>query len=105
MISNNGNTPPAPLNQPNNSAKDVKAKGTHSLTASLCFRYAKTVGGGKILQLSSSYTVSGPQTFKYEKKNDDDVSALISFADCAEGEYELTIELDRKEKKIPYEDA
>ena len=32
MISNNGNTPPAPLTQPNNSAETETMEGTHSFT-------------------------------------------------------------------------
>lgn len=103
MISNSGNTPPAPLIQPNNSARVARARGTHSLVMPFASRFPEIAGDSAFYRISASYEVTGPQTFRYEKK-DGASSESVSKPDCAEGEYEMKIERDGERKNIPYED-
>ena len=94
MTSNNGNTPPAPLMQPNVEAE--RLDGTHLLPISFVFKHAD-ISTGRVRQplLSTSHAVSGPETFDNEE--DKYVGAL--YRCTKEGEFTLTFEeFNRKEE-------
>lgn len=96
MISNNGNTPPAPLQQQNIEVEKVKAKATHSLTAYLIQEYPDTVTGSRKPLATLPHTATGPETLTGEKA---EIYRPIVHLECTEGEYKLSFDKQDTERK------
>ncbi|NMC74698.1 MAG: DUF4150 domain-containing protein [Geobacteraceae bacterium] len=83
MISNNGNTPPAPLMQPNAVAEGLTGK--HLLPITFVFKEPDLISG-KIRQpiFETLNTVKGPETFRQEAS---DYTGALHPCEQPEGEY------------------
>ena len=94
MTSNNGNTPPAALMQPN--VDDDALEGKHLLPIAFVFKHPD-IATGRVCQplLSASHTVSGSETFNNEEGKY--VGAL--YRCTQEGEFTLTFEEFNREEE------
>lgn len=83
MISNNGNTPPSPLIQPNAVAEDLTGK--HLLPITFVFKEPDLISG-KIRQpiFETLNTVKGPETFRQEAS---DYTGALHPCEQPDGEY------------------
>lgn len=100
-LSGSGNTPPAPLIQPNAAGEEVEAQG-HVLSVALVFEHADTITG-RVSQplLAGGYTISGPET--HEKEKDGSYAGLLHIVETS-GTYCLEFTgLDRKKKPLDRE--
>lgn len=83
MTSNNGNTPPAPLMQPNNTAEGLTGK--HLLPITFVFKEPDLISG-KIRQpiFETLNTVKGPETFRQPAS---EYTGALHPCDQPDGEY------------------
>lgn len=86
MISNNGNTPPAPLMQPNNSVGDVKAEDAFSLSVAFVYEYPDAKGFCRQPEFDDRYTLSGPETFRGPEKS---YKGGVHLSTKKDGEYKM----------------
>jgi len=106
MVSNingSGNTPPAPLMQPNATAEGKYAEG-HILALALVLQHPNTISG-RVTQpvLNARYTISGPETHMSEK--DANYVGLEHIVGAA-GTYSIKFTgFDRKKKPLGLETA
>lgn len=99
-ISGSGNTPPAPLIQPN-VATDEKCAEGHVLAVALLSEHPNTISR-RVTQptLNGGYTISGPETHENEK--DENYVGLLRMVGVA-GTYSLKLAgLDRKKKRLEW---
>jgi hypothetical protein len=94
MTSNKGNTPPAPLRQPNVQLDGLEGK--FLLPVTFVFKEPDVITG-KITQpvFSTLHTVQGPETFRQETEN---YTGSLHGCETPEGDYELVFdEFNREE--------
>jgi uncharacterized Zn-binding protein involved in type VI secretion len=98
-LSGSGNTPPAPLMQPNVETED-KLAGRHILTMTLEFEHPSTIDG-RVRQIvpQAGYTISGPETYESEKGEKPGVLQEVGTA----GSYSITFAFDRSKKRLEAE--
>jgi hypothetical protein len=96
-ISGSGNTPPAPLMQPNVTSEEQYAGG-HMLSFALQLEHPNTVSG-RVRQptINAGYFIRGPETHKKEKK--EDYVGLQQLVGAA-GPYSIQFSFDRKRKRL-----
>jgi hypothetical protein len=100
-LSSPGNTPPAPLMQPNAAASELDA-AAHVLPITFVFLHPD-VTAGRVRQplLSTPHTAIGPETFRHEE----DKYVGVLHRCMQEGEYELEFDsFDLEEKPLSEED-
>ena len=104
-MSSSGNTPPAPLMQPNltTEGEGEHAEG-HMLAVALQLEHPNTISGRvRQPELNAGYTICGPETHKSEKG--ENYVGLRQVVETA-GSYSLTFTgLDRKKKPLEMDKA
>jgi hypothetical protein len=96
-LSGSGNTPPAPLMQPN-VVTEVKSAEGHMLALTLQFEHPSTIDGRvKQIMPQAGYAISGPETVKNEKGEND--GGLLHKVGAA-GSYSINFAFDRKKRRL-----
>lgn len=96
-LSGSGNTPPAPLMQPNLATEETEAEG-HVLALALQPKHPDTISG-QVRQpmLDAEYTISGPETHQSQKGGD--CGGLVRKVGAA-GTYSIKFDFDRRKKLL-----
>lgn len=96
MTSNNGNTPSAPLMQPNVDLEEVAGK--HLLSIAFVYRHPDVVSD-RIAQpiFQTPHTASGPETHRQESP---DYVGALHLCDLPDGEYALVFDGDDEEDTL-----
>lgn len=99
MISNKGNTPPAPEMQPNAGGKELKDK--YPLAIAFVYHHPDIVTDkGRQPVLYDPHTTEGPETFSQE---DEGYSGTFHLSDQSGGKYEVNFDFNMEEDEFDFE--